>query len=116
MMSETLKAWSEDDNDWRGDIHNDDGGFRFQTLLSPNSSAPDVIASGWFQDTDDPLMPAVAGSSSAQIMAARSRHGSGVNVLLCDASVDFVANGIALNLWQGMGSMDGGETNGVFPE
>lgn len=112
LMSETLKAWSEDDNDWRGDIHNDDGGFRFQTLLSPNSTAPDVIASGWFQNTDDPLMPAVAGAGNAQIMAARSRHAGGVNVVMCDGSVDFINNGIGLNIWQGMGSMDGGETNG----
>jgi len=26
-----FKAWSADDDDWRGDIHNDDGEFRFHT-------------------------------------------------------------------------------------
>src|SRR5262249_23040339 len=37
LLSETLMAKSPEDNDWRGDIHNDDGHFRFQTLLTPNS-------------------------------------------------------------------------------
>lgn len=109
MMSELLKAWSNEDNDWRGDIHNDDGVFRFHTLLSPNTSAPDVISNGWFQDTGDPMMPAVAGSGNRQVTAARSRHPGGVNALLCDSSVRFVNNDIALYVWQAMGSMNGGE-------
>ena len=49
LMSETLMALSPQDNDWRGDIHNDDGHFRFHTSLTPNTSAPDIIQSGWFQ-------------------------------------------------------------------
>ncbi len=109
MMSELLKAHSEQDNDWRGDIHNDDGVFRFHTLLTPNTSAPDVIASGWFQDTGDPAMPAIAGHPATQVAAARSRHAGGVNALLCDSSVRFVNNDIALDVWMAMGSMDGQE-------
>src|SRR5690606_25724857 len=77
MMAEVLRAWSPEDNDWRGDIHNDDGVFRFHTLLTPNTSAPDIIASGWFQQTGDPLMPVVAGGAAAQVAAARSRHSGG---------------------------------------
>jgi prepilin-type N-terminal cleavage/methylation domain-containing protein len=109
LMAELLKAWSNEDNDWRGDIHNDDGLFRFHTLLTPNTSAPDIIASGWFQDTGDPAMPAVAGSIRDQICAARSRHPSGVNALLCDSSVQFVNNDIGWLVWQSMGSMNGEE-------
>jgi len=110
MMSETLKAQSGLDNDWRGDIHNDDGVFRFHTLVSPNTSAPDIIGNGWFQDTGDPLMPAVAGVSRIQIAAARSRHTGGVNALFCDSSVHFYTNSVALNVWQALGSMNGEET------
>jgi len=72
LMSECLKAWTPLDHDWRGDIHNDDGEFRFHTKLTPNTSARDVFQSGWFEDTGDPKMPIVAGG--AQVCAARSRH------------------------------------------
>lgn len=112
MMSELLKAWSEQDNDWRGDIHNDDGVFRFHTLLTPNTSAPDVISNGWFQKTDDPLMPTVAGSSQTQVSAARSRHSGGVNALMCDSSVRFANDDVALDVWMAMGSMNGEEIIG----
>ena len=109
MLSETLIAKSPNDNDWRGDIHNDDGGFRFQTTLTPNSTSPDVIASGWFQNNGDPLMPAVAGAGNAQVMAARSRHTGGVMVALFDGSGRFVSNSTNLATWKAMGTMDGGE-------
>lgn len=109
LMSEVLKAWSPQDNDWRGDIHNDDGVFRFHTLLTPNTGAPDIIQSGWFKDTGDPLMPAVAGGRTSQMVAARSRHPGGVNAAFCDGSIRFMANDIALAPWQAMGSMNGEE-------
>ncbi|MBN9521596.1 DUF1559 domain-containing protein, partial [bacterium] len=88
LMSEYLMAKGPDDNDWRGDIHNDDGVFRFHTIRTPNTTAADVIAGGWFQDTGDPAMPATAGTP--QNNAARARHTGGVNASLCDGSVRFV--------------------------
>jgi prepilin-type N-terminal cleavage/methylation domain-containing protein len=109
LMSEVLRAWSPQDNDWRGDIHNDDGVCRFHTTLSPNTSAPDIIENNWFQRTGDPAMPAVAGARNAQVAAARSRHPGGVNAVLCDASVRFISDSIALDAWQAMGSMNGEE-------
>jgi hypothetical protein len=117
LMSEVLRAWSPADNDWRGDIQNDDGVFRFHTTLTPNTSAPDVIESGWFQPTGDPLMPAVAGAASAQVAAARSRHTGGVNAMMCDTSIRFVSNDIELGAWQAMGTMNGAEVgdNNVAP-
>ncbi len=109
LMSELLKAWSPDDNDWRGDIHNDDGVFRFHTLLTPNSTAPDLIENGWFQNTGDPAMPAFPVGQIAQVAGARSRHSGGVNAVHCDGSVSFVNDGISLNVWKASGSMDGKE-------
>jgi prepilin-type N-terminal cleavage/methylation domain-containing protein/prepilin-type processing-associated H-X9-DG protein len=111
LMSESLKAWSLADNDWRGDIHNDDGEFRFQTLLTPNSPSPDIIWGGWFQPTGDPLMPATAGTG--QIYAARARHTQGVNASMCDGSVRYVLNAITLSTWMALGTMDGGEVVGA---
>jgi prepilin-type N-terminal cleavage/methylation domain-containing protein/prepilin-type processing-associated H-X9-DG protein len=107
MVSEYLMAKSPDDNDWRGDIHNDDGVFRFHTIRTPNSSAQDIVQSGWFQANGDPLMPAVAGSP--QQNAARSRHTGGVNAALCDGSVRFFRNSTDQVNWARLGTMDGGE-------
>jgi len=109
LLSEVLKAWTPEDKDWRGDIHNDDGVFRFHTTLSPNTSASDIIESGWFERTGDPKMPAAVGASNAQVAAARSRHTGGVNAVLCDGSVRFVADDIAFDAWQALGSMNGQE-------
>jgi len=108
MMSETLMPQSNEDNDLRGDFHNDGGVFRFQTMVTPNTSIPDIV--GWFRDTGDPAMPAVAGSlTSDQVSAARSRHTGGVNALNCDGSVRFVADDIAIDLWSALGTMNGEE-------
>jgi prepilin-type processing-associated H-X9-DG protein len=108
LMSETLMAKVATDNDWRGDIHNDDGVFRFHTVTTPNSSAPDLISSTtFFRADNDPLMPVALGNP--QRAAARSRHAGGVTASMCDGSVRFVRNSIPLNTWMAMGSMAGGE-------
>ncbi|QEL13371.1 DUF1559 domain-containing protein [Limnoglobus roseus] len=107
LMSEYLLAKGADDNDWRGDIHNDDGIFRFHTTLTPNTTSADIITNGWFQTPNDALMPATAGSP--QQNAARSRHTGGVNALLGDGSVRFFRNTTPLANWQALGTMDGGE-------
>jgi len=108
MMAECLKGKSRQDNEWRGDFHNDDGQFRFQTILTPNSSSPDLISSmSYFQQNGDPLMPVALGNP--QVYAARSRHTAGVNASLCDGSVRFVRNSIPANVWAAMGSMNGSE-------
>jgi prepilin-type N-terminal cleavage/methylation domain-containing protein len=109
LLSECLRAWSADDNDWRGDIHNDDGEFRFHTRLTPNTSAPDVFEAGWYQPTGDPKMPAATGAENVQVTAARSRHSGGVNAALCDASIRFVSESVAFDVWKAMGTMNGDE-------
>ncbi|MDY3552497.1 DUF1559 domain-containing protein [Gemmata sp. JC717] len=104
MLSETLMTKSPDDNDWRGDIHNDDGVFKFMTITTPNSSAPDVV--NWAVGTD-PMMPYT--TSGSQYSAARSRHTGGVNAALCDGSIRFFSNSTTLSTWSAMGTMNGGE-------
>jgi prepilin-type N-terminal cleavage/methylation domain-containing protein len=107
LMSEYIKAASNKDNDWRGDIHNDDGVFRFHTITTPNSTAPDVV--GWaIPDPKDKLAPVTA-SSSKQYNASRSRHIGGVTSAMCDGSVRFTMNTVDLSAWQAMGTMNGGE-------
>jgi len=106
MLSEYLMAFSDQDNDWRGDIHNDDGVFRFHTLQTPNSPTPDVLDSA-FEQGDYPLMPVTAGDQEQ--VAARSRHPDGVNACYCDGSVRFVNNSVNPQTWMAMGTMDGNE-------
>jgi len=110
LMSETLKAWSHDDNDWRGDIQNDDGVFKFMTLLTPNSTAADVV--NWAIPNNDPRMP--VSTAGSQYSAARSRHAGGVNVLWADGSTRFVRDSVNLATWKALGTMDGGEVVANF--
>jgi prepilin-type N-terminal cleavage/methylation domain-containing protein/prepilin-type processing-associated H-X9-DG protein len=110
MMAETLMAKSSDDNDWRGDIHNDDGVFKFMTITTPNSSAPDVV--NWAIPDGDPYMPVTTAGS--QYSAARSRHTGGVNAVLCDGSVRFFTNSTPSLTWQYLGTMNGGEVVSNF--
>jgi prepilin-type N-terminal cleavage/methylation domain-containing protein len=110
MLSEVLMAKVLSDNDWRGDIHNDDGVFRFHTVVTPNTSTPDLISSTtFFRADNDRLMPVALGNP--QRAAARSRHPGGVMAAVCDGSVRFYSNNIALNSWRAVGSMGGGEVS-----
>ena len=55
---------------------------------------------------DAPAMnlPCVAGSSYNEITAAsRSRHPGGVNVGICDGSVQFVSDNVGIAVWQASG-------------
>ncbi len=113
MLGESLMAKSPADNDWRGDIHNDDGVFRFHTLGAPNTPTADILDPARFQVTNDPLMPAVGGAGDRQVVAARSRHTGGANAGLGDGSIRFFRNSIDINAWRALGTMDGGE---VFSE
>ncbi|HXD86989.1 MAG TPA: DUF1559 domain-containing protein [Urbifossiella sp.] len=111
MISETLMAKSHDDNDWRGDIQNDDGVFKFMTITTPNSSAPDIV--NWAIPDADRYTP--VSTSGSEYSAARSRHIGGVNVAFCDGSNRFITNSIPLQTWQSLGTMNGAEVfNGNY--
>jgi prepilin-type N-terminal cleavage/methylation domain-containing protein len=105
LMSEYLMPTSHDDNDWRGDIQNDDGVFKFMTFNTPNSTAPDIV--NWAIQNGDPMTPVL--TAGAEQNTARSRHTSGVNAALCDGSIRFIQNSIALSTWQALGTINGNE-------
>jgi len=105
MMSEGLLPVSAKDEDWRGDIHNDDGVFRFHTINPPNSSVPDVI--NFSVSNGDPLQPVVKGLMGE--CSARSRHSGGVNASRCDGSVGFFTSDTSPDDWSALGTMNGGE-------
>jgi prepilin-type N-terminal cleavage/methylation domain-containing protein/prepilin-type processing-associated H-X9-DG protein len=108
LMSEAIRAKTPLDKDHRGDFMNDNGHFRFNTSLTPNTSAPDIVRDGFYMETGDPLMPATSNSLPVQA-AARSRHPGGVNANMCDGSGTFYSNEIDAIVWKAMGTMNGEE-------
>ena len=98
-------------SDHRGDIWNDVSScYQITTKLTPNASGPDVC--GNCIDRPDIQLPCTQVSSfpkHGHYMASRSRHPGGVQVLMCDGSVHFVADDIELSIWQAQSTMAGGE-------
>jgi len=111
MMSERIMASPDTLYDIRGDIMNDDRGCaNFQTINTPNSSVPDELV--FWAANSDPMMPSVKASNGQS--AARSRHTGGVNVAMCDGSIRFVSNSVALATWRAVSTMNGGEVVSNF--
>ncbi len=90
----------------------------FSTYLSPNSSQSDILQDAGYCVNDGSNPPCYGPHSSSQpmMMAARSRHPGGVNVALCDGSVRFITDNIAIDTWRAMSTTKGGEvvSNDVF--
>jgi hypothetical protein len=84
----------------------------FHTYLSPNSAQPDVMEYERYCESTRPPNPPCTGPNSTALpmtMAARSRHPSGVVAALCDGSVRFVSDDIAIDTWRGLGTTEGSE-------
>ncbi len=117
MFSELLLVDSVVDADKRGDVYNDDrmGAF-FTTLLTPNSSSPDVMYTGTCPDIDsaagnpEKQRPCTITDAVTEFYAARSHHSGGVNAAMADGSVRFFSDTIAEDVWKALGSTHGGET------
>jgi hypothetical protein len=93
-------------------IYGNMGGALFSAYTTPNSSIEDRPNGPCPQQQGDTDYPApcvsnggTGGASGAQsYAAARSEHPGGVNVSLSDASVRFVADGVATNVWRAAGT------------
>ncbi len=101
FMSEVIMAPRDEDFDVHGDIINNHfGAAQFFTRNPPNGGVDMVLCSQQLiapcQNTDGPSVS----------VSARSLHPGGVNVMFGDVSVRFMVNGINLQAWQAMGSMD----------
>ena len=83
----------------------------FTTYMPPNSSQPDIIEYGDYCVSGDPN-PLCYGPHSTTVpimMSARSRHVGGVTVAMCDGAVRFVSDNVAINVWNALGTANGGE-------
>ena len=94
------------------------------TLLTPNSSAPDILIanSDWCgEGHHQPRLnlPCVQSSGGSPAWgdtsaASRSRHPGGVQILLGDGSVRFTSENIDLDVWRGLATIAGGELPSQF--
>jgi prepilin-type N-terminal cleavage/methylation domain-containing protein/prepilin-type processing-associated H-X9-DG protein len=78
----------------------------YNHFLGPNSPTWDCVANLTAPPVPRQLFTAVG------FRAARSAHPGGVNVLLADGAVRFVADGVALDVWRAASTRAGGEPAG----
>jgi prepilin-type N-terminal cleavage/methylation domain-containing protein/prepilin-type processing-associated H-X9-DG protein len=93
--------------DERGDTWQAESAL-FTTYYTPNTSSPD-LTSGLGTCNPVPGMPCISETTNWNVLAARSQHAGGVNVVLCDGSSRFVTNNININVWRALSSIQGGE-------
>ena len=70
----------------------------------PNDAKPDCRGGLPHSDKSDPNW-----SNLSLNVTSRSTHPGGVNSLMADGHVQFVKNTIQVNVWQALGSRNGGE-------
>jgi prepilin-type processing-associated H-X9-DG protein len=70
------------------------GNTLYNHALAPNSKTTDCLNA----------------TQQRGLMAARSGHKGGVNVVLCDSSVRFVADSVAIAVWRATATRAGGES------
>ena len=107
MIAEVLQGQGRDLRgfSWWGDASG------FSAYLGPNSSLPDRIYTAYYCNNQPQRgLPCAASTTSAPTMfAARSRHTNGVQAAMCDGSVRFFSNSIAIGTWRALSTSQGGE-------
>jgi prepilin-type processing-associated H-X9-DG protein len=83
----------------------------FETLISPNASDTDrLYGSGYCKDEIAPNPPCdPATPADLYMAAARSRHPGGVNVVMCDSSVQYIVDDVDLATWRAASTIKGEE-------
>jgi prepilin-type N-terminal cleavage/methylation domain-containing protein len=121
FLAEIIMALADNVWDCRGDIHNDDDGAFFATVNTPNSGLDACIICNSPQSNQylPPCTSVPSGtgrfnnSATSPTVSSRSLHPGGAQVAMGDGGVRFVASSIALNVWQAIGSSQGGESESL---
>ncbi len=111
LVSEVIaNASTATASDWRGNLTYPEN-CMFHWNSPPNTTTPDRLRTPLCVST--PRAPCTGAFTAFNnrniIVSARSLHPGGVQASFGDGSVRFVAQTIALPIWQGLGSPDGGE-------
>lgn len=88
----------------------------FETTAAPNSDLDYLQQAGYCKPQEP--NPPCAGTSGSNFprASARSRHPGGVNVVMCDSSVQFVVNDVDLATWRAASTTKGDEVySGLIP-
>ena len=101
--------------DMRGMLFNPEG-VMFQWNYTPNDPTPDQVRMGGCAGINEaPCVGTFSGwFDRTLLMTARSYHPGGVQVVLGDASVQFVSQSIALNVWHAVGSLEPSKDGTIF--
>ncbi len=112
-LGEMLKG-VDNPEDYRGCYwcDNSPGALLF-TLYPPNSPNGDLMYPGYcpaFMNQPALNLPCTdLGAVYSQAAASRSDHPGGVQVVMCDGSVQFIADDVGLTVWQALGTIAHGE-------
>ena len=110
IRGKSLGGWGEIGGYWGG---GEGGGFGFTTLETPNSTITDQNYT--CKDTAWPNAPCTSMTTyGTQRNLARSYHVGGVQALMADGAVKFVANSIDRTTWQNLASRNGMERITAF--
>jgi hypothetical protein len=85
----------------------------FTAYLGPNSQLPDVLTEQsqcvYPYSTNPPCTWNTLRDDVPVFLASRSRHASGVSVVMADGSAHFVKNEVSLTVWRALSTTQGGE-------
>ena len=84
------------------------GSAGFTAYNPPNTTLPDNVAQNC-TDLPKQNLPCVLAASGNNMLAARSRHPGGVQVVMADGSARFVRQSVAIDVWRGAATSRGRE-------
>src|SRR5262245_27646705 len=92
------------------------GGSHFETYIAPNSRQPDVPEQDIYCINQRPNPPCTGPTTALpEMIGARSRHPTGVNVTMLDGQVKFMSDNVNMDTWRFLSTGGGREPANNLP-